>query len=551
MKNKIAILALCTGLLAGMTAQAQDIEVVENSQKVVFSDKISPNSLGICFVVKKGESIEDNSKVYALRNATSDQDGKIEFSFVMPEMRNDVISDGEYDLYIKESGKDAYKADLDFVYASLDTRTKLLNSIKGLPQDETKVQVLKTILENPANLTALKAIGCATDFYKDGTAAGICEIITDFGSVTQKSLKKVYNLSSVKDDFAGANKDKVDKLLEVISPEFESIEYNDITDEDLTAWLSEYFQNNTYSDKKYEEANILYKFNTYVSDKIDDLFLKYDDTTGITSDERYIAYSNLSSKATVNGKISESLSKKPAMSVSSLLDVVTEAIAAVAQDSPGGGGTGGGGGGGSAPNKQPILSGVPSDASVDLSAGSQMGSLSGLKDLHKAEWSRKAVESLVKAGIIAGDGDGNFRPNDYISREEYVKMLVIATGKYNKNATCDFKDVSKNAWYYSYVASAKQYGLTNGISENEFGTGRALTRQDMAVLSLKAKGSVSKVRDDVAFADAGEIAAYAKEAVSKLYMSGAVNGMGNNMFAPLGQATRAECAQIIFNLFLK
>ena len=67
MKNKITILALCAGLLAGITAQAQEIEVVENSQEVIFSDNISPNSLGICFVVKKGESIEDNSKVYALR----------------------------------------------------------------------------------------------------------------------------------------------------------------------------------------------------------------------------------------------------------------------------------------------------------------------------------------------------------------------------------------------------------------------------------------------------------------------------------------------------
>ena len=180
-----------------------------------------------------------------------------------------------------------------------------------------------------------------------------------------------------------------------------------------------------------------------------------------------------------------------------------------------------------------------------------MGTSPAFGDLNQAEWARTAVVELAKAGIVAGDENGNFRPNDYISREEYVKMLVLAANKYNENATCDFGDVSQDAWYYSYVASANEYGIAHGISDTEFGVGKALTRQDMAVLSLRAKGSVSEIRNAITFADHGEIADYAKDAVSKLYMSGAVNGMGTNLFAPLGQATRAECAQIVFNLFLK
>ncbi|MBQ7986226.1 MAG: S-layer homology domain-containing protein, partial [Clostridia bacterium] len=240
--------------------------------------------------------------------------------------------------------------------------------------------------------------------------------------------------------------------------------------------------------------------------------------------------------------IADILSKTPAKTTNDLLDAVSKALKSDT-DSGSGGSGGSGGGGGSSTTITPVAT---NPTGTPGSAG-----LVGFKDLHEAEWARTAVSGLANLGIIAGDEKGNFRPNDYVTREEYVKMLVVAAGKHNIYATCDFEDVPKDAWYHSYVASAKQFGLTSGINEKEFGTGMALTRQDMAVLSLKAKGNVQMVRDDVIFADAGEIADYAKDAVSKLYMSGVVNGTGDGKFAPRGQATRAECAQIIYNLFVK
>ena len=227
-----------------------------------------------------------------------------------------------------------------------------------------------------------------------------------------------------------------------------------------------------------------------------------------------------------------------AKTVENLLAAVEKAL----PKNDGGSGGGGAGSGGSSDIAPPVAS---------TTGGAANAGITGFKDLNQAEWARTAVTSLANAGIISGDEKGNFRPNDYVTREEYVKMLVVAADKYNIYATCDFEDVPKDAWYHSYVASAKQFGLTSGINEKEFGTGKALTRQDMAVLSLNAKGDVLKIREDVTFADSDKIAGYAKDAVSKLYMSGAVNGTGNGKFEPLGMATRAECAQIIYNLFMK
>lgn len=543
MKKKIMALALCLGIILGTVAEAQKVKIESDSQTVYVTDSISPDSLGVCFIVKKGASIDDDSNVYAVKNAFSDKNGKIEFSFVMPEDKNGGLSDGEYDIYIKEHGKTVKVT--DFVYSSLETRGRLINAVKGV----TGENELRTILEDATYQTALKAIGARTEYYNADTAKNMFWAVADFSAITADTLKKEYNIATVKAEFAGADKAKANQLLQIISPSFEGVEYSDITNGELTDWVSGYFVNNSYSDQKYAEANILYKFNTSVADLIDDLFAQYGDDVSITQDERYIAYNGLSNKSRVNIKIAESLAVNPAGSIDALLNTVKTAMSS--NTTAGGGGGGGAGGGGGSSSKptpsvtNPIVSGIPTDTQGVVSQDSKF------RDMNKAEWAKKAVVNLANAGIVSGDENGNFRPNDYISREEFVTMLVRAAKKYNENASCDFTDVPKTAWFYSYVASASEYGMVHGISEDSFGAGLALTRQDMAVLCLRAKGDVAKVREAVSFADGDEIADYAKDSVSRLYMAGAVNGMGDNKFVPLGNATRAECAQIIYNLFLK
>lgn len=547
MKKKTMVLALCLGIILGTVAEAQKVKIETDSQTVSVSDSISPESLGVCFIVKKGASIDDDSNVYALKNAFSDKNGDIEFSFVMPEDKNGGLSDGEYDIYIKERGKTVKVT--DFVYSSLETRRSLVNAVKGV----TGESELQAILENVNYQTALKAIGCRTEYYNADTAKNMCLAVADFSAITENTLKKEYNIAAVKAEFAGADKIKVNQLLHIISPIFEGVEYNDIANSELIDWVSGYFVNKSYSDKEYVNANILYKFNISVADLIDDLFAQYGDDVNITADERYIAYNILSNKSRVNIKIAESLAVNPASSIDALLNTVKTAMSSNAQTGGGGGGgTGGGAGGGGGSSSKPtpsvsnpIVSGIPTDTQGVLSQDPKF------RDMNKAEWAKKAVLNLANAGIVSGDENGNFRPNDNISREEFVTMLVRATKKYNENASCDFIDVPKTAWFYSYVASASEYGMVHGIGEGSFGAGLSLTRQDMAVLCLRAKGDVPKVREAVSFADNDEISDYAKDSVSRLYMSGALNGMGDNKFVPLGNATRAECAQIIYNLFLK
>ena len=172
-------------------------------------------------------------------------------------------------------------------------------------------------------------------------------------------------------------------------------------------------------------------------------------------------------------------------------------------------------------------------------------------DMANASWAETAVNALTEKGVIAGDGNGNFRPNDTIKREEFAKMLVVAINALDENAKSPFTDMDKDAWYYKYVSSAYELGIVSGVSETKFGIGRNITRQEMAVMimqALKNYKDIQDEREDVGFSDEADIDEWAKEAVSKLYRAGIMSGSGDGNFAPKNVATRAQAAVVVYNL---
>lgn len=169
-------------------------------------------------------------------------------------------------------------------------------------------------------------------------------------------------------------------------------------------------------------------------------------------------------------------------------------------------------------------------------------------DMESALWAQDMVHSLVGRGVISQSADRNFRPQDNVTREEFVKMLVTVVGSHNETATSTLSDVSANHWATSYIATAQNLGIVNGNADGSFGLGTNITRQDMAVMifrTFEALG-IDLTAGNAQFADATEIANYAQKAVSALEKQGIINGMGDNTFAPVANATRAQAAKVIY-----
>ncbi|MBR5157214.1 MAG: S-layer homology domain-containing protein [Clostridia bacterium] len=207
----------------------------------------------------------------------------------------------------------------------------------------------------------------------------------------------------------------------------------------------------------------------------------------------------------------------------------------------GGGSSGGGGGsssnrGGGAALTAPPITNDTADAELPF------GDMAGY------DWAKEAVSELYKAGIVNGKDDKSFAPGDFVTREEFVKMLVCLLGEYDENAKADFNDADENAWYYSYIGSAQLCGISNGLGDGRFGVGMLITRQDIAVMASRAAG-ITAANNAPEFADGAEVSEYAKESVSALASNGIISGMGDGAFAPKQNATRAQAAKILFELY--
>lgn len=166
-------------------------------------------------------------------------------------------------------------------------------------------------------------------------------------------------------------------------------------------------------------------------------------------------------------------------------------------------------------------------------------------------WSKPYIEALYARNIVGGKAAGVFAPEDNITREEFVKLIVELFDLKDETAVTTFADVPEDAWYYTYVASAQKYGLVNGISSAEFGVGANIKRQDMAKIIndvLTKKGITAKAAEPNVFGDFAMISDYAQSHVLSVYGMGIVSGDDKGNFNPAQSATRGESAKMIYGV---
>ena len=170
-------------------------------------------------------------------------------------------------------------------------------------------------------------------------------------------------------------------------------------------------------------------------------------------------------------------------------------------------------------------------------------------DLSDVSWAVESIDKLVEKGIISKADDNIFRPNDNITREEFVKMLVMASGIYNPSLSVSFSDVNEKDWFYSYVASAVSRGIIVGIDDNSFGVGENITREEMATMICRCLTSLrldSNYNETDDFSDSDAVSSWAVNSVNIVKNLGIMNGVGGNKFAPKDTATRAMAAKVIY-----
>lgn len=565
---------VCAFAAGGISVNMLDVNLLDSVIKVKLAQAEEGQSV-LLLVTNPGYDDTASDIKYAVQNyqnLTADAEGEAEYSFKLY-----APQDGEYKIYANGSYLASFKYDVAAMKSAVDT-------IVEYAKDNKKTE-LETYIKD---VNVLKNL--ALDTFEPIVNA---QVGVDMGKVAEKLIVEVN-----KNTFDGSDKENSAKMQNIIktvvalellnqSKADQYIYNNDgslihdsalklsTIDESKSVTLYEYYLNG-YNDgsneyvlkdsgkaavksalkgKNFASTEDLYKafMEAVVLNGVNKSTLKgsadsitYGHIKGLLTNENKTATG-------VTGNVTNFIANKLAGTAGiNSIEHLNSLISQYAQlESQQGGSTGGGGGGGGGAFVPGLSAGgtmtvTPVD-NVDATKQNDKNANENYKysfsDIAEVEWATEAIEALTAKGIINGVGDRKFDPQGTVTREQFVKMLCVALGL-TEEAEIAFADVAGDDWSAPYIKKAVKAGLISGVDENTFGYGVGISRQDIAVILHR---TIKDTTGTAQFADNGEIADYAKDAVGALSGLKILNGFEDGSFKPNASCTRAQAAVIIYN----
>ena len=158
----------------------------------------------------------------------------------------------------------------------------------------------------------------------------------------------------------------------------------------------------------------------------------------------------------------------------------------------------------------------------------------------------EAVKWAAENNITGGIGNGLFGPELTCTRGQIVTFLWRAAGSPEPTALSTFTDVAADAYYAKAVAWAVENGVTTGTGDGKFSPDAPCTRGQAVTFLWRALGQLTG--DTASFADV-PADSYFAQAVAWAAQSGVTTGVGNNLFAPGGDCTRAQIVTFLWRAY--
>lgn len=192
--------------------------------------------------------------------------------------------------------------------------------------------------------------------------------------------------------------------------------------------------------------------------------------------------------------------------------------------------------------------------SLILAAALLLPSVAGAAPLAdiSGHWAENEINAAVDLGYVSGYPDGTFKPQGTLTRAEFVKMLVAAHKiREMPGGGVGYSDVGGH-WVHvqGWLPAAENAGIVrpDESSDGLFHPDRAITRQDIAVMVVRAMGKESEARvndgSSLGFQDTGKIGVH-KGYIAIAVEAGIITGYEDNTFRPNDTATRAEAVVMV------
>jgi len=174
-------------------------------------------------------------------------------------------------------------------------------------------------------------------------------------------------------------------------------------------------------------------------------------------------------------------------------------------------------------------------------------------DVLDSHWANEAIKVLNDYGIINGYPDGTFKPDNTISRAEFAKLIVSVLNLDTSAAKdTNYSDVSKTHWAYKYIKTISPLLPTSKSSK--FYPDEPIIRQDVATAIINAVEWENKEYNQKTiekFTDSELISGDYQKYIAIAVENELMNGNADGSFNPKGNLTRAEVAQLVYNIYIK
>lgn len=180
----------------------------------------------------------------------------------------------------------------------------------------------------------------------------------------------------------------------------------------------------------------------------------------------------------------------------------------------------------------------------------------GFNDVSSDHYAYDAIMELVDAGVVSGYGNGNFGPDDTVTREQAAKILVnaFAADQLDPDYVHGFTDATSiDPNLEDYVNTAAKLGIMEGDPSGTSRPKDQVTRYEWATLAVRAMGAelVSESEADAGlaaeFGDYSSMPGWAKVYVATAWQNSVLNGYENGKFGGADPATRGQAALMTLN----
>ncbi len=169
-----------------------------------------------------------------------------------------------------------------------------------------------------------------------------------------------------------------------------------------------------------------------------------------------------------------------------------------------------------------------------------------LVDVKDSDWFAPCIRTLVLKGVINGYPNHEFRPNIGITRAEFAKVIILAVGEQPSTTETAFSDVDDN-WAKGFIQRASELGIITGYPDGTFKPEQLITRQEIAVMIVKA-GKFGEAETFVSEFPDVPSSLWSWPFIEKAADLDIVKGFTDGMFRPTAFATRAEACSMVCNM---